>query len=136
MRSAAVDNFLFDKPEVQQEVMLAIRDLIFALVKDVNEQLKWNCPFYSKDGMLCYINYDRSLRCVVLAFVEGFLLEDKYKALVAGTKNIRKLPVATVDSIDEKQIAYYLKQALKINKGKDKNFLAIEKSTWKVRKKS
>jgi hypothetical protein len=101
----------------------------------VDKQLKWNCPFYSKDGMLCYLNYDRSLRCVVLAFVEGFLLEDKYKALVAGTKNIRKLPVATVDSIDEKQIAYYLKQALKINKGKDKNCLAIEKSTWRVRKK-
>jgi hypothetical protein len=127
MRSPAVDNFLFDQPEVVREVMEALRDIVFVHVPSVQEQLKWNCPFYSKDGMLCYINYDRQLKCVVLVFVEGFLLQDKYGVLLSGTKNVRKLAIESVERINEMQIRYYLKQALKINKTKTKNFLAIQK---------
>jgi hypothetical protein len=127
MRSPAVDNFLFDLPDHQRVIMEALRDLIFAQVKGVQEQLKWNCPFYSKAGLLCYLNYDRQLKNVVLAFVEGFLIEDKYEALQRGTKNIRKWVVPSLEALDEKQMAYYLRQAVRINQSKTRNFLAIRK---------
>jgi hypothetical protein len=127
MRSPAVDNFLFDQPNTIRTVMEILRDILFHHVPDLHEQLKWNCPFYTKNGMLCYLNFDRKEKCVVIAFVEGFLLQDKYKALLSGTKNIRKLKIESVESINEVQLKYYLKQALKINSTKTKNFLAIEK---------
>ena len=127
VRSPAVDNYLFDLPENHRLLAEVLREIIFSHVKGVDEQLKWGCPFYSKDGLLCYINVDRQLRKVVLAFVEGFLLEDKYQAFARGTKNIRKLPIGAIDAINEKQIVYYLRQAVRINQSKNKNFLNISK---------
>ncbi len=108
MRSPAVDNFLFDQPEEIRVPMEVLRDIIFAQVKGVEEQLKWNVPFYSKNGFLCYLNYDRKLKKVVLAFVEGFLLEDKYHALTGDTRNIKKLMIDATKDIPLIRIRYYL----------------------------
>jgi hypothetical protein len=127
MRSPAVDNFLFDMPEDRRLTIEVLREVIFAYVKGVQEQMKWGCPFYSKDGMLCYINFDRKLKKVVLALVEGFMMEDKYGLLTGDTQNIKKLIVHSAEAINEKQIAYYLKQGVQINKTKTKNFMSIQK---------
>ncbi|MCU0420235.1 MAG: DUF1801 domain-containing protein [Cyclobacteriaceae bacterium] len=127
MRSPAVDNLLFDWPEERRLTAEVLREIIFAQVKGVQEQMKWGCPFYSKDGMLCYINFDRKLKKVVLALVEGFLMEDKYHQLIGDTQNIKKLVFESPDTINERQIAYYLKQGMQINQAKTRNFVSIHK---------
>jgi hypothetical protein len=127
MRSPSVDNFLFDMPEDRRLAIEVLREIIFTQVKGVQEQMKWGCPFYSKDGMLCYINYDRKLKKVVLALVEGFMIEDKYGLLTGDTQNIKKLIISSAEAINEKQVAYYLKQGVLINKTKIKNFMSIKK---------
>ncbi|HMQ00332.1 MAG TPA: DUF1801 domain-containing protein [Cyclobacteriaceae bacterium] len=127
MRSAAVDNFLYDMKEPYRSVMGALREIIFEKVKGVEEQLKWNCPFYSYKGLLCYINFDKKARKVALCFVEGFILEDNYGLLTRETKNIAKLFVDENKNLNVREINYYLKQAIKINKTKSKNFLNIRK---------
>lgn len=127
MRSPAVDNFLFDWPEERRLTAEVLREIIFAHVKGVHEQMKWGCPFYSKDGMLCYINFDRKLKKVVLALVEGFMMEDKYGLLTGDTQNIKKIVIDSLESIHEKKIAHYLKQGVRINQTKTKNFMSIQK---------
>jgi hypothetical protein len=126
MRSVAVDNFLLDKPDEIRLVMEVLRDIIFSAVKNVREEVKWRCPFYSKDGFLCYLNYETKTKKVVLSFVEGYALEDKYGALNRDTMNVRKLYIESIDTINERMIRYYLKQASKFNKTKHKNFANIK----------
>lgn len=125
-RSPAVDNYLFDRNEEVRLTIEVLREIIFSAVKGVEEEFKWNCPFYSKNGFLCYINFEQKTKKVVLAFVEGFCFKDKYNVLSSGTKNIRKLYVPNIAMIDEKMIRYFLKQAVDFNKVKPKNFSNIK----------
>jgi hypothetical protein len=127
MRSPAVDNYLFGLPEPQRQTMEAIREMILQLVPTVEEHVKWNCPFYSSNGLLCYINFDRKAKQVALCFVEGFQLEDTYGLLDKDKKQIAKLYIAEDQNFNKRVIHYYLRQAVAINKGKHKNFLNIRK---------
>lgn len=126
MRSPAVDNFLFDQPEPRRVLMEALRDFIFATVSGVEESLKWNCPFYSKNGFLCYINYDRKYKRVVLAMVEGFLITDKYHLFVHDTSNVKKILLHETEDIPVRKLQYYLKEGVNVNKTKAKNFAGIK----------
>ncbi len=127
MRSPAVDNFLFDKPEHIRITFEVLRDIIFDTVKGVEECVKWNYPFYSKNGFLCYLSYNKKEKKVAIGFIEGCAMEDKYGVLNHDTRNIKKLFIDNVDSIDIRMIQYFLKQGVKINQTKTKNFVAIPK---------
>ena len=127
MRSAAVDNFLFDKPENIRMIFEVLRDIIFDTVKDVEESVKWNYPFYSKNGLLCYLAFNKKEKKVAIGFIEGCAMEDKYGVLNQDTMNIKKLFIDSVDTIDIKMIQYFLKQGVKINQTKIKNFVGIPK---------
>ncbi|MBX2964044.1 MAG: DUF1801 domain-containing protein [Cyclobacteriaceae bacterium] len=128
LRSAAVDDFLNQVKEPHRTTMEALRDIVFQLVSGVEEQLKWNCPFYSRHGLLCYINLEKKTSKVALCFVEGFLLDDKHGLLSTGTKQIRKLYIPDHEDINLRVVRYYLNQAIKINQGKEKNFMNVHKS--------
>ena len=130
MRSPAVDNYLFGLPEPQRQTMEAIRALIIQVLPTVEEHLKWNCPFYSLHGLLCYLNFDRKAKQVALCFVEGFQLEDTYGLLDKDKKQIAKLYIAEDQNLNKRIIRYYLRQAVAINKGKHKNFLNIRKGKF------
>ena len=127
MRSPAVDNFLFDKPEHIRIIFEVLRDIIFDTVKDVEESVKWNYPFYSKNGLLCYLSFNKKEKKVALGFIEGCAMEDKYRVLNHDTMNIKKLFIDNVEAIDIKMIQYFLKQGVKINQTKTKNFVGIPK---------
>lgn len=127
MRSAAVDNLLFDIPTPRKLVMEALRDIIFSTVKDVEESVKWNVPMYSHKGLLCYLNYDRKHKSVVLAMIEGFMIEDKYKLFLPDTSNVKKIPIAIDQDIPIRKIQYYLREGIRINQTKSKNFMSIKK---------
>jgi hypothetical protein len=127
MRSAAVDNLLFDLPTPQKLVMEALRDIIFNTVKEVQESVKWNVPMYSHNGLLCYINYDKKHKSVVLAMIEGFMMEDKYKLFVHDTSNVKKILVAIDQDVPVRKIRYYLREGIRINQTKTKNFMSIQK---------
>lgn len=120
MRSPAVDNYLFGVPEPQRQIMEAVRELIVQFIPTVEEQLKWNCPFYSLNGLLCYINYDRKAKRVALCFVEGFQLEDVHGLLDKDKKQIAKLYIADDQNLNKRVIHYYLRQAVAINNTKHK----------------
>ncbi len=127
MRSAAVDDFLFHRPEAQRHVMNALREIIFASVKGVEESVKWNVPMYSHNGFLCYINFDRKFRKVTLAMVEGFLIADKYALFQHDTSNVKKILFDPDKDLPLRKIQYYLREGVRINQTKTKNFMSINK---------
>ena len=127
MRSAAVDNFLFDKPASQKLIIEALRDIIFRTIPDVEESVKWKVPMYSRQGFLCYINYDKKFRKVALGMIEGFLIEDKYKLFQHDTTNVKKILISEDEDIPLRKIQYYLREGLRVNQTKTKNFMSIKK---------
>ena len=126
MRSTAVDNFLLDKPIPQRLIMEALRDIIFRTVPEVEEAVKWNVPMYSRQGLLCYLNYDKKFRKVALGMIEGFLIADKYKLFQHDTSNVKKILFDEDDDIPIRKVQYYLQEGLRINQTKTKNFMSIK----------
>ncbi len=122
-RIPSVDRHIFDQAPNHALIFEVLRDYIERKIPEVVETYKYKCPFYEYNGMLCYINFERKSKTVVLSFVEGFLLEDKYQLLSSDTSQVKKLYYPTLKSINTQKLDYYMDQALKINKTKTKNFL-------------
>lgn len=59
MRSPAVDNYLFDLPEDIRITFEVLRDIIFDTMNDVEVSVKSNYLFYSKNGLLCYLAFNK-----------------------------------------------------------------------------
>lgn len=127
MRSPAVDNFLFDLPEKERLTMEILRDIIFETVKGVEESIKWRIPFYQYHGLLCYLNYEKKSKQVCIGFIEGVLLKDEKGVLSKDTQNIRKLYVPDIEKLKVRMLKSFLRQAIEINKKKEKNFVTIKK---------
>ncbi|MFM8739420.1 MAG: DUF1801 domain-containing protein [Cytophagales bacterium] len=127
MHSPAVDNYLFDKPEPVKLTLEVLREIIFEMVSDVEEQIKWGIPFYSKNGLLCYLNFEKKTQKVVLGLVEGNSITDKYNLFSHDTQQIKKIYFTSVDALPVNKVKYYLAQAVKINRTKEKNFINIRK---------
>lgn len=127
MRSPAVDNYIFGFNEEEKLIMEVLRDVVFHFVPSVEESFKFKCPFYSYKGLLCYINWEKKTKKVILGFVEGFLFEDKYQLLNTNTNQVKKIYFNSADEIDEEKLAYYFNQAVKINETKKKNFMRTTK---------
>jgi hypothetical protein len=125
--SPAVDNYIFGKPEEVKLTLEILRDIIFETVKGVEESVKWNCPFYCKDGLLCYINYERKTKKVTLGLIEGTSIIDKYKLFSTDTAHIKKIYFDSAEEIPIAKVKYYLREAVAINKVKTKNFMSIRK---------
>lgn len=107
--------------------MEALREIIFASVKDVQESVKWNVPMYSHNGLLCYINFDKKFGKVILAMIEGFLITDKYKLFQHDTSNVKKILFDPEKDLPIRKIQYYLREGVRINQTKTKNFMSIKK---------
>lgn len=115
MRSPAVDNYIFGFDEPERISMEILREIIFETIPQIEESIKFNCPFYSYKGLLCYIYWNKTYKKVALGFVKGFRLEDKHSVLNSDTSQIKKLFFDDPESIDIKVIQYFLKQAVQIN---------------------
>jgi hypothetical protein len=122
-RIPSVDRHIIELAPEYSLIFDVLRDYIERKIPDVKETYKYRCPFYEHKGMLCYINFERKTKTVVLSFVEGFLLKDKYQLLSKDTSQVKKLYFSNAEAIDVKKLDYYMDQAIVINQGKTKNFL-------------
>ncbi|MCU0383849.1 MAG: DUF1801 domain-containing protein [Cyclobacteriaceae bacterium] len=127
MRSPAVDNYLFDLPENTRLTIEILRDIIFDVIPEAHESIKWRIPFYEFQGLLCYLNYEKKSKQVCIGFVEGVLLKDEKGVLSKDTQNVRKLYVPDIEKLNLKMLKSFLRQAIEINKKKQKNFVTIKK---------
>lgn len=94
-----------------RELFLAIRDSI-CRNSGVQELKKEKITTYSYNGSgLCHL---RTMpNGVDIGFLKGAFFKDKYKLLSGDTKRMR---VLTLDSLKQKELDYYLEQALQNNR--------------------
>lgn len=109
----AVDHYLFDLPEWQQEIIQYLRDVILSAAPTMVEELKYNIPFYSCNGNLCYINPQNE--SIVLGFIKGAQMIDEPNLLEGGQKEVRHYVIHNFDEIDEEGLRILLQEAILLN---------------------
>jgi hypothetical protein len=100
-------------PDWKQDVARRLDELIVRTVKDVKKAVKWNSPFYGMDGQGWFLSYHCFSKYVKVAFFRGAQL----KPLPPGAskqEEVRYLDIRENDSIDEKTLASWIRQASKL----------------------
>ncbi|GAB3426076.1 DUF1801 domain-containing protein [Niabella aquatica] len=111
-----LDRFYEKQPEPLKSCLLALRQIILELDKDITAEWKYALPFfYYKGKMLCYTWYHKKFKQPYLSLAEGRLIE--HPLLIAEKRARFKimlfdpgkdLPVKAIQSV--------LKQALDLHK--------------------
>ena len=101
------------KPE-QKAIAGTLHKLIRSAAPSIESGLKWGMPFYSKDGMVCFIMVAK--QHVNLGFVRGGELKDPKKLLQAGTsKTMRAIKITSPKEIPAAAVKAFVKQAVALN---------------------
>jgi hypothetical protein len=110
-----VEPFIEKLQPEQRAIAGELHKLIVSAVPSIESGLKWGMPFYSKDGMVCFIMVAK--KHINLGFAKGSSLKDPKKLLQAGTsKTMRALKVTSPKEIPAAAVKAFVKQAATLNK--------------------
>ncbi len=109
------DNFFerIENAEVR-EMALAVRHVIKRTLPQVEECVKWELPFFSYHGNLCYINIRKDGR-VVLAMYRGIHLSNKSGLLEGDGKLIKHVVLHPAEDLPLAGIQEILLEAAALN---------------------
>ena len=98
--------------EPNRSCLLAIRQLILNLDKQISETLSWNMPFFKyRKKMLCYFWFDKKKQQYYLSFSEGKHIN--HPALTSGNRERFKVYYFdTSKDIDHKLIQDFIEQSM------------------------
>lgn len=109
----SVDLFIESQPADKQVLLQRLRSLILASAPYVEESIKWNIPFYSAHGLLCYLN--PLPKGVALGFCRGALLSNTGGLLRGKGAAVRLFPLSAGAPLREDRIRELLQEALLLN---------------------
>ena len=109
----AILTFIHQHSQEQGRIMHQLRQLILESAPHIEESLKWKIPFYSYQGLLCYLNPQADGVC--LGFCKGALLSNNEGLLQGSGKEVRLLHIRSPHQIPVPQIRQLLQEALLLN---------------------
>ncbi len=115
------DEYYAALAEPHKSIAFTARRLLLGIELDVAEEMKYGIPFYSREGMVCYMNVNKS--GVTIGFISGSQMSDTFGLFTGKSlKMVRHIALPSVDFIREKQdeITNYFIEALVINDSKAK----------------
>jgi hypothetical protein len=117
------DEYYAALAEPYKSIALAARSLLLGIeaVDVIEEEIKYGIPFYSREGMVCYMNVNKS--GVTIGFLSGSQMSDTFGLFTGKSlKMVRHLALPSIDFIREKQdeISNYFIEALIINDSKSR----------------
>ncbi len=111
-----VDEFVESRvrPEYRA-IVAAIRQAMRELAPEAQEMISYGIPAYRRNHFLAVISPTQ--KGITLAFSRGAEFEDRYGRLEGVGKTSKNLRFKQVEEIDREALAYYLRQALKLDEG-------------------
>ncbi len=95
-----LDNYFFSLEEPHRGCLLFLRDYILSVSKNINEEWKFNTPFYYYNKKwCCYISFHKKTKKVYIGFIHGYLMKHK-KLLSEGRKQIKVFYINPNEDID------------------------------------
>jgi hypothetical protein len=107
---APVQAYIAAMPGWKRDVGRRLDALIMRTVPGVHKAVKWNSPFYGMEGEGWFLSFHCFTRYVKVAFFRGASL----RPLPPGhskSKDTRYLDIHEADTLDEAQLAAWVKQA-------------------------
>ena len=115
MKIESVDAFVKAKVEPRhRDVVAAIRAVMADPALKVREGFSYAMPVWQGERTVAYLTAGK--KDVTLGFIRGDRFEDKYALLKGKGKSTRHLKFTDAGEVKKPVIAYYLRQALKLNK--------------------
>ncbi len=104
--------------------MIEVRAIIWKTIPDVEETIKFTVPFYSRQGLLCYLSPLKKKDGIYIGFTKGYLMSDE-SGIFAGKdlKQIRHIEFRKSLDIKKKMLREYLEEAMMLNELKRETFL-------------
>ena len=101
-----VEEYIARYPDELVEIMIRLRDLIYKVVPEAAEGIKWSMPHFSLERTVCYIGGFKSH--VTLAFHDGRMLNDPDRILLGTGKKMKYLKFRNMDDIDEEMLKRWI----------------------------
>ncbi|HYF14576.1 MAG TPA: DUF1801 domain-containing protein [Phycisphaerales bacterium] len=98
-------------PKGQGPALAAVRKMVLASSKGVDEEMKWGRPCYSSGsaGLFCYLHSTRNHG--TLGFHKGASLKDPKALLEGAGKEMRHIKIKSMGDVDAAAFKALLKQA-------------------------
>ncbi len=111
-----VDEFVKTKVEPEfRPVVAAIRSLVKENAPQAREAISYGMPVFALKKPIAWITSSKT--GITLGFREGASFEDKYGLLRAASRHSKNIKMKSLNDVNRHAIKYYIKQALKIDKG-------------------
>jgi len=113
MAEKSVDGYIAGLEDWQAEIVTRVRIIVRQAAPAAKESYKWAQPVYESNGPFAYIKAFKS--AVNFGFWRGVDLDDPQGLLQGTGDKMRHVKLASVDDIDEDQLARFVQQALELN---------------------
>ncbi len=110
---APVHAFIAAMPGWKREVGEHLDAIIVRSVPGARKAVRWNTPFYGVEGRGWFLGFHCMTKYIKVAFLNGTRLKPM-PPVASKVKNTRYLHINEGDSIDEAQLARWIKQASKL----------------------
>ncbi|MDP3660546.1 DUF1801 domain-containing protein [Phenylobacterium sp.] len=107
---APVQAYIAAMPDWKRDLGARLDALITAAIPDVSKAVKWNSPFYGREGEGWFLSFHCFTRYVKVAFFRGASL-DPLPPGESKQKDVRYLDIHEHDALDEAQLTAWVKQA-------------------------
>ena len=122
-KSKDVDLYLKHTPKPLRDLMIEIRTIIWKTIPDVEETIKFTVPFYSRQGLLCYLSPLKKKDGIYIGFAKGYLMSDESGVFTGrDLKQIRHIEFRKASEIKKKLLKQYLEEAMMLNELKRDTF--------------
>ena len=109
---AGVQAFIASMEPWQAAIARRVDALVVKHVPGVRKAVRWRCPFYGVEGQGWCLAFAAFQRHVKFTFFKGALLTPVPP--IGQSKDVRSLDVRESDTLDEKQLAAWVRQAASI----------------------
>lgn len=110
-----MDNFYQQKEEPLRGCLLALREIILSLDKDITTAWKYKMPFFCYHGkMFCYLWIHKKYGQPYIGIVEGkklshpsLIIENRSRMKIMLLNPEKDLPLRTINKILKTSLSYY-----------------------------
>ena len=101
-----VEEYIDDFDPVLRDILIRLREIIYQVVPDATEAIKWSVPTFRLQKNICYIAGFKNH--VTLAFHDGKMLKDPDGLLLGTGKHMKYLKFKSTDELDEDRLRKWI----------------------------
>jgi hypothetical protein len=107
MRSdSEVEEYIDQFDQVLRDILIRLRELVYEVVPNATEDIKWRVPNFSLHKTICYIA--GFTNHVTFAFHDGKMLKDPDGLLLGTGKHMKYLKFKSIDELDEEKLKLWI----------------------------